>query len=104
MTAMLQILPNGNVWIPKLMGHIVDITNSSAQPVHIDKNLIEGPNANKRGKIFIPVILLLQVRSLEIHLVLLVVSMLDFTECFVLCLSPVLFYHEAYTKTHQGGC
>ena len=60
---MLQILPNGSVWLPKLMGHIVDIATGSVQSVDIDKKLIEGPNANKRGKIFIPVILMLQVKA-----------------------------------------
>lgn len=58
---MWQILPDGVVWLPKLVEHIVDIATSSVQPVVIDKKLIEGPNANKRGKIFVPIILLLQV-------------------------------------------
>lgn len=55
-----KVLPDGTVWLPKLVEHIVEIATSSVQPVVIDKKLIEGPNANKRGKIFIPIILMLQ--------------------------------------------
>lgn len=58
-----QILPDGTVWLPKLVEHIVDIATSSIPPVVIDKKLIEGPDANKRGKIYVPLILLAQVAT-----------------------------------------
>lgn len=55
-----KILPDGTVWLPKLVERIVDMATSSVPPVVIDKKLIEGPDANKRGKIYVPIILLVQ--------------------------------------------
>lgn len=55
-----KILPGGLVWLPKLVEQVVEIAVSSIQPVVIDQKLIEGPNANQRGKIFIPIVLMLQ--------------------------------------------
>ena len=82
---LLQILPDETVWLPKLVEHIVDIAVSSAQPVDIDKKLIEGPNANKRGKLFIPILLLLQVKMENvIHTSQILLMFRQFTEGFVL--------------------
>lgn len=56
-----QILPTSVPWIPNLVGMITDVTLNGKKGILIDKKLIEGPNANDRGKIFIPLILAFQV-------------------------------------------
>ncbi|KAH7301957.1 hypothetical protein KP509_23G050000 [Ceratopteris richardii] len=55
-----KVLPDGSVWLPKLVEHIVDIATGSAEPIVIDKKLIDGPNPNKRGRVFVPLIFLFQ--------------------------------------------
>ncbi|KAL8539457.1 hypothetical protein ACS0TY_001173 [Phlomoides rotata] len=55
-----KILPTSVPWIPNLVGMITDVTLNGKKSIMIDKKLIEGPNANDRGKIFIPLILAFQ--------------------------------------------
>ena len=98
MICILQILPDGTVWLPKLVGHIVDIATSSAEPVDIDKKLIEGPNANKRGKIFIPLILMLQVRAQQIPSMLQILSVLGFADILSSSLQQYYFIVKPIRK------
>jgi GTP-binding protein len=53
-----KILPNGDVWITNLVKSIIDVATNGKQAIVVDKNLIDGPNANYRGKVFIPLIAL----------------------------------------------
>ncbi|KAM7279258.1 hypothetical protein ACFE04_006392 [Oxalis oulophora] len=53
-----KILPNGDVWITNLVKSIIDVATNGKKSIVVDKNLIDGPNANYRGKAFIPVIAL----------------------------------------------
>ncbi|XP_075502582.1 LOW QUALITY PROTEIN: translocase of chloroplast 34-like [Primulina tabacum] len=55
-----KILPTGSPWIPTLVRTITEITLNGKKSILVDRKLIEGPNANDRGKIFIPVILAFQ--------------------------------------------
>eukprot|EP01018_Ginkgo_biloba_P011790 Gb_28188 [translate_table: standard] len=55
-----KILPDGTIWLPNLVKNIVQVVTNGSEPILIDKNLIEGPNANQRGKLFIPFLLILQ--------------------------------------------
>ncbi|XP_073282360.1 translocase of chloroplast 34-like isoform X1 [Primulina huaijiensis] len=55
-----KILPTGSPWIPNLVHMITDMALNGKDGILVDKKLIEGPNANDRGKIFIPVILAFQ--------------------------------------------
>ncbi|PIN20476.1 Small monomeric GTPase [Handroanthus impetiginosus] len=55
-----KILPTGTPWIPNLVQVITDVALNEKAGVLVDKKLIEGPNANERGKIFIPLILAFQ--------------------------------------------
>jgi hypothetical protein len=55
-----KILPNGTAWIPNLVQTIADIVLKESKGILVDQKLIEGPNANNRGKIFIPLILYFQ--------------------------------------------
>ncbi|XP_073145651.1 translocase of chloroplast 34-like [Henckelia pumila] len=52
-----KILPTGLPWIPNLVRTITEITLNGRKSILVDRKLIEGPNANDRGKLFIPVIL-----------------------------------------------
>lgn len=58
-----QVLPNGTAWIPHLVQTITDIALNKSVSIHVDKNLIEGPNPNQRGKLWIPLVFALQVRA-----------------------------------------
>eukprot|EP00246_Nothoceros_aenigmaticus_P000253 TRINITY_DN1037_c0_g1_i1.p1 TRINITY_DN1037_c0_g1~~TRINITY_DN1037_c0_g1_i1.p1 ORF type:complete len:366 (+),score=68.62 TRINITY_DN1037_c0_g1_i1:42-1100(+) len=55
-----KLLPDGTVWLPRLVEKIVDVVSGEVQSLHVDKKLIEGPNANQRGKIWIPLIIAAQ--------------------------------------------
>ncbi|GLT48174.1 hypothetical protein SLA2020_218150 [Shorea laevis] len=52
-----KILPNGDVWIPNLVKAITSVATNSSQPILVDKKLIDGPDSNDKGKIWIPLIL-----------------------------------------------
>ncbi|EYU35172.1 hypothetical protein ABFS82_06G121000 [Erythranthe guttata] len=55
-----KILPMGTPWIPNLIHTITDVTLNGKRGILVDQKLIEGPNANDRGKIYIPLILAFQ--------------------------------------------
>lgn len=55
-----KILPNGTAWIPNLIKTITDIVSSGSKSILVDQKLIDGPNPNDRGKIFIPLLLAFQ--------------------------------------------
>ncbi|KAL0304003.1 UNVERIFIED_CONTAM: Translocase of chloroplast [Sesamum radiatum] len=55
-----KILPTGTPWIPNLVHTITDLALNGKGGLVIDQKLIEGPNANDRGKLYIPLILALQ--------------------------------------------
>ncbi|KAI4348536.1 hypothetical protein L6164_009249 [Bauhinia variegata] len=52
-----KILPNGTAWIPDLVQKITEIALNKQASIYVDKKLIEGPNPNERGKLWIPLIL-----------------------------------------------
>ncbi|KAG5041884.1 hypothetical protein JHK87_005799 [Glycine soja] len=58
-----KVLPNGTAWIPNLVQTITDIALNQSESIHVDKNLIEGPNPNQRGKLWTPLVFAIQVRS-----------------------------------------
>eukprot|EP00245_Coleochaete_scutata_P016525 TRINITY_DN7745_c0_g1_i2.p1 TRINITY_DN7745_c0_g1~~TRINITY_DN7745_c0_g1_i2.p1 ORF type:complete len:262 (-),score=52.27 TRINITY_DN7745_c0_g1_i2:230-967(-) len=56
-----KVLPNGTVWLPNLVQCMVDVVvTNRAHAILVDEKLIDGPNANRRGKLWIPIILVLQ--------------------------------------------
>ncbi|KAH7522590.1 translocase of chloroplast 34 [Ziziphus jujuba] len=55
-----KVLPNGIAWIPHLVQVITDIALNGSKSIFVDKALIEGPNPNDRGKLLIPLILVIQ--------------------------------------------
>ncbi|XP_051122926.1 translocase of chloroplast 34 isoform X2 [Andrographis paniculata] len=55
-----KVLPSGTAWIPSLVNTITDVALNGKPGILVDKKLIEGPNANDRGKIYIPLILAFQ--------------------------------------------
>ncbi|XP_061355993.1 translocase of chloroplast 34 [Gastrolobium bilobum] len=55
-----KVLPNGTAWIPHLVQTITEIALNKSESIHVDKNLIEGPNPNQRGKLWIPLIFAIQ--------------------------------------------
>ncbi|KAG2405466.1 translocase of chloroplast 34 [Vigna umbellata] len=55
-----KVLPNGTAWIPHLVQTITEIALNKSVSIHVDKNLIEGPNPNQRGKLWIPLVFALQ--------------------------------------------
>ncbi|KAH9300495.1 hypothetical protein KI387_012078, partial [Taxus chinensis] len=55
-----KVLPDNTVWLPNLVRNIVEVATNDGKSIVIDKKLIEGPDANQRGKRWIPVILLFQ--------------------------------------------
>ncbi|OAE33835.1 hypothetical protein AXG93_3559s1010 [Marchantia polymorpha subsp. ruderalis] len=55
-----KILPDSTVWLPNLVEKIVEVATGPTKSLLIDKKLIEGPNANQRHKIWIPLLLLAQ--------------------------------------------
>ncbi|KAG0490938.1 hypothetical protein HPP92_007801 [Vanilla planifolia] len=55
-----KILPNGVAWIPSLVETIINVVISGGESIRVDQKLIDGPNPNNRGKLFIPLILAFQ--------------------------------------------
>ncbi|KAK6121736.1 hypothetical protein DH2020_044519 [Rehmannia glutinosa] len=55
-----KILPSGTPWIPNLVHTITDVALNGKEGILVDQKLIEGPNANERGKLYIPLILAVQ--------------------------------------------
>ncbi|KAD2805311.1 hypothetical protein E3N88_38688 [Mikania micrantha] len=55
-----KILPNGTVWIPHIVETITIVATNESKSILVDQKLIDGPNANERGKVFIPLILAFQ--------------------------------------------
>ncbi|CAL0323333.1 unnamed protein product [Lupinus luteus] len=55
-----KVLPNGTAWIPHLVQTITETALNESESIHVDKNLIEGPNPNQRGKLWIPLVFALQ--------------------------------------------
>ncbi|VFQ80507.1 unnamed protein product [Cuscuta campestris] len=55
-----KILPNGTAWISDLVQTITEVVLRGGQSIFVDKELIEGPNPNERGKLFIPLLLAFQ--------------------------------------------
>jgi GTP-binding protein len=55
-----KVLPNGTVWLPALVGQIVEVASGPTTSIFVDKKLIDGPNANERGKWLIPLIIMAQ--------------------------------------------
>jgi hypothetical protein len=56
----LQILPNDTVWLLNLVERIVEVATGESKSILVDSKLIDGPNANQRGKLWIPLALLAQ--------------------------------------------
>ncbi|KAL7146643.1 hypothetical protein ABFS83_06G055600 [Erythranthe nasuta] len=52
-----KILPIGTPWIPNLIQTVSEIVLNGQKGIVVDQRLIEGSNANDRGKLFIPLIL-----------------------------------------------
>ena len=59
----LQILPNGDAWIPSMVKEIVGIATNGKKSLLVDEKLVNGSESNDRGKIFIPLILGVQVKT-----------------------------------------
>ncbi|XP_071732716.1 translocase of chloroplast 34-like [Rutidosis leptorrhynchoides] len=55
-----KILPNGIAWIPNLVETITKVATNESKSILVDQKLIDGPDANARGKAFIPLILAFQ--------------------------------------------
>lgn len=55
-----KILPNGTAWIPNLVQTITDVIINGGKSILVDQKLVDGPNPNNRGKLFIPIILAFQ--------------------------------------------
>jgi hypothetical protein len=56
-----KILPSGTVWLISLVESTVKVAASeSSKSIFIDTKLIDGPNVNQRGKLWITLILLAQ--------------------------------------------
>jgi hypothetical protein len=60
-----QILPDGTLWVPNLMKEITVVISNGSSPTHVDQKLIDGPNPNNRRKLFIPLILAVEVDCLH---------------------------------------
>ncbi|KAJ4847737.1 Translocase of chloroplast 33, chloroplastic [Turnera subulata] len=52
-----KILPNGNAWIPSLVKEIIGVATNGSKAILVDKKLIDGSEANERGKKLIPLIM-----------------------------------------------
>ncbi|KVI00393.1 AIG1-like protein [Cynara cardunculus var. scolymus] len=55
-----KILPNGTAWIPSIVETITKVALTDSKCILVDQKLIDGPNPNDRGKLFIPLILAFQ--------------------------------------------
>nr|GEX65606.1 translocase of chloroplast 34, chloroplastic [Tanacetum cinerariifolium] len=51
-----KILPNGTSWIPSIVKTIAEVATNESKSILVDQKLIDGPNANERGKMFIPLL------------------------------------------------
>ena len=58
----MQILPNGDAWIPNLVKAITSVATNKSQAIVVSKKLVDGSDSNDKGKMWIPVILGLQVK------------------------------------------
>ncbi|GAB4853219.1 Translocase of chloroplast [Ancistrocladus abbreviatus] len=52
-----KVLPNGTAWIPDLVKTVIKVVLDGGKSIFVDEKLIEGPNPNDRGKMWIPLIL-----------------------------------------------
>lgn len=59
----LQILPNGDACIPSLVNKIIGVATNGNKGIVVDKKLIDGSEANDRGKVFIPLFIVAQVKG-----------------------------------------
>ncbi|TKY63104.1 Translocase of chloroplast 34 [Spatholobus suberectus] len=48
-----EVLPNGTAWTPNLLQTITEVAMRGYKSIYVDKNLIEQPDCNQRGKILI---------------------------------------------------
>ncbi|TKY63105.1 Translocase of chloroplast 34 [Spatholobus suberectus] len=48
-----EVLPNGTAWTPNLLQTITEVAMRAYKSIYVDKNLIEQPDCNQRGKILI---------------------------------------------------
>jgi len=76
--------------------------------IHVDKNLIEGPNPNQRGKLWIPLVFALQVSTLwTLRLICFLITLtgawISFSSAYFIFLSAVFPCHEANTRTDREG-
>ncbi|CAH1441439.1 unnamed protein product [Lactuca virosa] len=55
-----KILPNGSAWIPSIVETITEVSLTESKSILVDQKLIDGPNPNERGKLFIPFIIAFQ--------------------------------------------
>ncbi|KAD3337071.1 hypothetical protein E3N88_32591 [Mikania micrantha] len=55
-----KILPNGTAWIPSIVETITKVALTKSESILVDQRLIDGPNPNDKGKLFIPLILAFQ--------------------------------------------
>uniref|UniRef100_B3TM35 Translocase of chloroplast n=1 Tax=Elaeis guineensis var. tenera TaxID=51953 RepID=B3TM35_ELAGV len=55
-----KILPDGTPWIPNLVEVLTVVIANGSKPITVDQKLIDGPNPNARGKLFIPLLLAFQ--------------------------------------------
>jgi hypothetical protein len=62
----LQILPNGDAWIPSLVKEIILVATNGKKALVVDEKLVNGSESNDRGKIFIPLILGIQVKTYHV--------------------------------------
>jgi len=62
----LQILPSGDAWIPSLVKEIILVATNGKKALVVDEKLVNGSESNDRGKIFIPLILGIQVKTYHV--------------------------------------
>ncbi|TYI14805.1 hypothetical protein ES332_A08G146200v1 [Gossypium tomentosum] len=53
----LEILPNGEAWVPNLVKAITGVATNKSRAIVVSKKLVDGSDANDKGKLWIPVIL-----------------------------------------------
>ncbi|GKB48818.1 translocase of chloroplast 34 [Tanacetum coccineum] len=56
-----KILPNGTAWIPSIVETITKVALTETEGIVVDQKLIDGPDPNNKWKLFIPLILAIQV-------------------------------------------
>ncbi|MBA0854134.1 hypothetical protein Goshw_026419 [Gossypium schwendimanii] len=52
-----KILPNGEAWVPNLVKAITGVATNKSRAIVVSKKLVDGSDANDKGKLWIPVIL-----------------------------------------------